>query len=64
MAEEHRFYSADVVPVARGLDCQWQVGSPRLRIGPMAPVLEGRLLTTGPPGKSKIAIPLNLNSFG
>ena len=51
---------ANSVVVAHGLSCPAACGIlvPRPGISPMSPALEGRLFTTGPPGKSLDAISL------
>ena len=51
LVAEHRLLSVKASVVAvHGLSCMWDL--PRPGIEPVSPALEGRFLTTGPPGKS------------
>ena len=56
----HRFSSCDAssVVVTRGISCSSTCGIlvPQPGIKPVSPALQGRFLTTGPPGKSLIHI--------
>ena len=52
LAVAPRLQSAGSVVVVHGLSCStWYLPGPGIK--PMSPVLAGRFLTTGPPGKSQ-----------
>ena len=44
-----------------GLVAPWHGDLPGPGIEPLSPILAGRFLTTGPPGKSPLSVPKPLN---
>ena len=70
VSEEHRLWAhrlqeqQHVGSVSRqltGLVAPWQADHPGPGIEPLSPVLAGRVLTPGPPGKSPLGVPEPLN---